>query len=293
MRTFQVVARLMSFNKAAKALNYAQSTVSAQIKSLEESLQAQLFERLDKHVILTEAGNKLLVYSTRILELTEETETEVKGEQATYRHLNIRIPETLAVYRMVPIIKEFQKKYPDVQLTFSPCSFNTLGKDLKQSIYDLAFLYTDSYVDSSLSIKFLGFEPLVLVSSPDHILSKKTSICPKDLERQQLLLTRTECSYRMMFHQLLAKEKVESVKIMEVNSLDTIKEFSAAGLGVSILPLISVEDELKEKKLIKLPWEEEDLETQILMIWHKDKWIHPVLKKFMDLTAERFEKINP
>ena len=73
LRTFQTVANLLNFHQAAHVLHYSQSTVSAQIHALEEDLNTTLFDRLPKRIMLTEAGQRLLQYTERILSLTEET----------------------------------------------------------------------------------------------------------------------------------------------------------------------------------------------------------------------------
>ncbi len=89
---------------------------------------------------------------------------------------------------------------------------------------------------------------------------------------------------------MMAQEKIESLDIMEVNSIGAVKKYVSAGIGISILPRINTEQELIRGELIALPWAEEDLETQILMLWHKDKWIAPTLKAFMDTTIKTFEE---
>jgi len=96
LKTFQKVATLLSFNRAAEVLHYAQSTVSAQIKALEDELGLPLFDRLGKQIVLTDAGEKLLKYSRRLLAFHEETYAEIKGQQELRGSLTIRIPQTVA-----------------------------------------------------------------------------------------------------------------------------------------------------------------------------------------------------
>ncbi|MGA7644044.1 MAG: LysR family transcriptional regulator, partial [Syntrophobacteraceae bacterium] len=79
LKTFLMVAKLLSFNRAADALNYAQSTVSVQIRGLEEEFGVPLFDRLGKQVVLTEAGQVLMRYAQKMLDIEEETHCEVAG----------------------------------------------------------------------------------------------------------------------------------------------------------------------------------------------------------------------
>ena len=103
LKTFQKVAILLSFNLAADALHYAQSTVSAQIKSLEDDLGVPLFHRLGKKISLTEAGENLLKHSQRLLAMVEETYTATTGRGMLEGSLSIRVPQTVAAYYLPDI----------------------------------------------------------------------------------------------------------------------------------------------------------------------------------------------
>ncbi len=88
-----------------------------------------------------------------------------------------------------------------------------------------------------------------------------------------------------MVEQLLTENKVEYVA-MEFNSVEAIKQCVMKGVGVAIIPRLAVREEIALKKLKALSWPEENLETAMLMIWHKDKWLFPTLRAFMDIVRE-------
>lgn len=112
LATFQAVARFLSFNRAALELNYAQSSVSAQIQALEDELGVQLFDRLGRRILLTEAGSKLLQYAEKMLDLADETRAEVAGAKELKGSLTIKVPETIGVHRLPKVIKEFKSGFP-------------------------------------------------------------------------------------------------------------------------------------------------------------------------------------
>ncbi len=85
----------------------------------------------------------------------------------------------------------------------------------------------------------------------------------------------------MTFEQTLTIEQIKPTAIIEMNSLEAIKQAVMKGVGITIIPEIAVRNELKQKKLAELSWDEE-LETGLCMIWHKDKWHSPILKALMD-----------
>jgi DNA-binding transcriptional LysR family regulator len=93
LKTFKTVAQLLNFNRAAEILNYSQSAVSAQIKLLEEELGVKLFERLGKRIALTQAGETLMRYSQKMLDIEKETLTEVSGWKEPHGSISVRIPQ--------------------------------------------------------------------------------------------------------------------------------------------------------------------------------------------------------
>ena len=83
-----------------------------------------------------------------------------------------------------------------------------------------------------------------------------------------------------------------SMLVMEFNSIEAIKQCVIKGLGITLIPEIAVKTELDQKKLEKIPWLDEPLETGVLMIRHKDKWISPALQVFMDICRETMKLSN-
>lgn len=277
-----MVAALLSFQRAAQALNYAQSTVSAQVRALEEELGVPLFERLGRAILLTEAGERLVPYAEKLLALAEETRAEVASGLPAQGLLTIRVPETLAIYRLPAVLAWFRRRWPGVGLSFITCAHDSLAADLAKGVTDLAFLLAESIVAPDLEAQALAFEPLVLVASPGHPLAA-LPVCPlAALEDQDLLLTRTDCSYRKLLQQALAQEGVRPGAILELNSIEAIKRCLAAGLGLSLLPRVAVRDELRQGRLTSLNLEQGEMEVAVLMVWHKDKWLSPGLRAFME-----------
>jgi DNA-binding transcriptional LysR family regulator len=90
----------------------------------------------------------------------------------------------------------------------------------------------------------------------------------------------------MIFEQILTEEKVGPVTFIELNSLEAIKQCILKGIGVAMIPLMAIKNEIEQKEMTILSWPEGRLETAILMIWHKDKWLSPTLQSFMNTVKE-------
>ena len=112
LRTFRTVATLMNFNQAAQVLNYAQSSISAQIKTLEDEIGAELFKRTGKKVTLTEAGEKMLTYAHKLLAIEEEARAEIAGKPKVPCLLTLRVPQTVATYHLPAVLSDFRRRFP-------------------------------------------------------------------------------------------------------------------------------------------------------------------------------------
>jgi DNA-binding transcriptional LysR family regulator len=292
LKTFVKVCEVLSFQKAAKILNYAQSTVSTQIQTLEQELGTRLFDRLGRQILLTQAGEKLLDYARKLLDLETEACAAISDESELGGSLVIRVPESLATNRLGPVIAGFHKAHPKVRLEFITCAVTSLKKDLRKGFVDLAFLITNTIISKDLKVEALAMAPLVLVAGPGHPLAqKKGCINLKQLKGHTLVLTRVDCSYRYFLEEPLRKTPGPDCPIIEMQSIAGAKKCLAQNIGISLMPLESIKRELKTKELMQLDWELGTMETAVLMIWHQEKWISPALKNFMEICRKEIKSV--
>jgi DNA-binding transcriptional LysR family regulator len=291
LRTFLTVAGLLSFNKAAERLNYAQSSVSAQIQVLEEELGVQLFDRMGRYILLTEPGERLIQYAEKIIDLADETCAEIGGEKEPRGSLIIRIPQSLGTYRLTPVLKEFHERFPTVGLHLTPCAHESVRKDLQKGGIDLAFLLTEFSFSADVEVEALGFESIFLVASPTHRLAKKKRVRTRDLQGETVLLSNVDCSYRRQFERIMQEQEVSPGSTPIFHSVEALKRCIIEGMGVTVLPEMAVSDEIAKGALVPLRWEEGPFEVAVLMIWNKGRWLSPTLGAFME-TARRVLKAN-
>lgn len=290
LRTFQKVATFYSFSRAAENLHLAQSTISAHIKALEDELGIPLFDRLGRQVILTGAGELLFNQSKRLLAIEEETLTEITSYSEPKGSLTIRVPQTISTYFLPSVLKQYRIRFPKVHFEFIGCTFS-VESELKSGSIDLAFLMTDSFEAPNLNIECLSKEQLLMVTHPQNPILNQGSIGVREIGDQTLLLAKTDCSYRKQLERMMADEKVEPTMIFDFNSIEAIKQSVIAGVGITLIPRIAVADELKNGKLVVVENSTVNLKTSLLMIWHKDKWISPILKAFLDVARERITSV--
>ncbi|HEX6506680.1 MAG TPA: LysR family transcriptional regulator [Chloroflexota bacterium] len=286
LTTFRTVATTLSFTRAAAALNYVQSSVTAQIQSLEEELGVQLFDRLGKRVALTDAGERLLPYAERLLDLADEARGVVAEAFAPSGTLVISAPETLCTYRLPQVLRAYRSQYPEVALHLRPGLSGDLRRAMPEGRVDVAFLLEEPMQSSGLLAETLLTEPLLLLAAPDHRLATLPSVCPADFQGETVVLTESGCGYRALLDRSLVAAGVQPGTILEFSSVEAIKQCVMAGMGATILPAIAVQAEVVQNKLAALTWTEGDLYAVTRVVVHRDKWLSPALRAFLEVTRE-------
>jgi DNA-binding transcriptional LysR family regulator len=291
--TFKTAAENLNFTQTAKMLSFAQSSVTAQIKSLEVELGAPLFERLGKRLILTEAGRQFKLYADKMIILTEEAKMVVSGDKETAGTLIIGAQESQCTYRLPPILKKFKDQFPQVKLIFKPAHSDEIAREqLVEGLLDISFIMDKSRPGEALRVESLVQEQFMMVASPDHSLLSKSVVTPKDLEHETLLLTETGCSYRTIFEESFHAAEVYPKNKFEFVSVEAIKQCVISGLGIAILPAMAVETDIKTGKMKELAWKNTTSPIFTQIAWHKDKWMTPPLEAFIELTHTVFKAHN-
>ncbi|MEU6092584.1 LysR family transcriptional regulator [Streptomyces sp. NPDC047085] len=251
--TFEKVATVLSFTRAAAELSYAQSSVTSQIRMLESSLGVELFDRLGGRIRLTEAGERLLPYARQIIELAEEARAAVTEPEEPSGTLTVGTMESLTSYRLPPLLEYFHHRHPKVRLALRTTIGDETRQALRQGTYDVGFLMEEETEHPGLESAVLAVEPLALVAAPGHPLAGGGPVATAELTGESLLATEPGCAYRDLFERELTALK--PVAFMEFGTIEATKRAAAAGLGIALLPEVTVAAELAEGSLVRLGWE--------------------------------------
>ncbi|MGQ8875423.1 LysR family transcriptional regulator [Paenibacillus sp. TSA_86.1] len=232
LKIFQAVAREGSISKAATALNYVQSNVTTRIKQLEARLQVPLFHRSNRGMLLTPAGENLLGYADRILELLSEAEQAAQDGSPPAGNLRIGSIETAASRFLTPLMAEYCASYPKVQYSLVTGGTHELNQKVIEHELHGALVYGP--VDhAKLNYMKMYDDELVLIVKPgEHDMSVLFS--------RPMLFFEVGCTHRTQAEEFLKTQGVRSLNVMEYGTLGTIIDGVTAGLGVSLLPRSSV-----------------------------------------------------
>ena len=286
LRTFLTIARFQSFTQAAQDLDYAQSTITTQIQLLERELGVRLFERLGHRITLTSEGKRLLPFAEQILKLASKARNAMDNSQLPKGTLTIGAVESLCITRLPRILKEYRSRYPDVEITLKFGNCNDFLGFLKENTIDIAFFLGKKVAEEDFTTEIQFPEPLVILASPGHPLAQKDYVYPQDLAKESFVLTEPGCGYRALFENTLAQYNLKPRSIIETGNVQAIKQLTMSELGLTLLPLVAVEEECSQQRLVKLKWQGPAFQLLTQVIYHKNKWISAPLKAFIELIHE-------
>lgn len=282
--TFLTVVETGSFTRAAHKLDYAQSSITAQIQALEQELNTPLFDRINKKILLTDAGRRLLPYAQEIARMHDMAREIVRSSDEPGGTLNIGAPESLAACRLPGIIREFRDRYPNVRMILRPGSCLELKEMVRRGELDIVFTLLPEEQERDLHMETLVEERMTLVAPIEHPLVRQQTVQPEDLREETILHTETGCLYRALFEQHLNRHGIFTDPSLEFWSIEAIKQCVMAGLGLSFLPLMTVRSELEEGKLAALAWNDENQRVCTQMVYHLKKWQSPSFMAFVELA---------
>ena len=296
MRVFITVADKKNFSKAAKALSLTQPAVSFQIQTLEQYYQTMLFDRVNRHVKLTAAGELLLDYAVHMNNLQAELERNmqqltghVKGE------LLIGASTTIGEYILPYVVGSFKQDYPDVNVTIQIMNTKDIGNAVGNKTFDLGIIEGPLDLTESMEThKFLEDE-LVLAMPADHPLATKGAITLEELKTLPYITREPGSGSRLIFEQALidADFDIEDLNIvMELGSTTSIKSAIMGGLGISTISKWAIQDLVKTGKVVALNIEGLTLTRNFNIILNNDKFQSEATGKFLDfLDVEYIQNI--
>ena len=286
--TFIHVAELGSFTKAAEQLGYSQSTISFQIKQLEDELGCLLFERINHTITLTERGRELVSYAHRICALSDEFKESLTKEAECSGHVHIVTPDSVCEEMINSHYIDFHNRYPNISVRFTTADtsvmFDMLDHNEADAIITLdSHTYRKDYViarETPLSMHF--------VTSARSRFAPRKNLSIKDIIQQPFILTECGQGYRRVFDKELAKHSLEITPVLEIGRTDIITSILAQSDMISYLPDFVTAPWIASGELCYLDVCDVNIDIWKQLIYHKNKWISKSLKTFIDYvkTAE-------
>ena len=284
--TFAQVAELNSFTKAAKALDYSQSTVSFQIKQLENELDCLLFERINHTISLTEKGKELLAFARQIRYLTDEFNQKLSGSSELKGFLRIVTADSLCEDMILTNYLDFHKKYPGISLRYIPADTEAMFSILDSNEADIMVsLDRHTYHHDYIIAKEEPVE-VHFVTSADSPYATDKELSLSDIAEFPMILTEQGIGYRRILEEFMTRENLSLEPIMEIGRTDVIVAMLEKGVGVSFLPDFVTRKKVEEGTLVYLNVKGVRAQIWKQLIYHKNKWVTKSLKALIDYISE-------
>lgn len=284
--TFIHVAELGSFTRAAEQLGYSQSTISFQIKQLEEELNCLLFERINHTVSLTEKGRELVSYAHRIRSLTDDFKESLAKEEECSGHIHIVTPDSVCEDMIDSRYIDFHKQYPHMSVKFTTADTSVMFEMLDHNEADaIITLDSHSYRRDYVIAKE---EPLSMhfVTNSKSKFAGKKNLMIRDLVSEPFILTEYGQGYRRVLDKELAKKSLEISPVLEIGRTDIITKLLAKSDMISYLPDFVTRELVESGELCYLDVSDVNIEIWKQLIYHKNKWMSKSLKTVIEYIKQ-------
>lgn len=283
--TFIHVAELNSFTKAANILGYSQSTVSFQIRQLETELNAQLFERINHTVALTEKGREVLGYAHQINKLAKEMASYTKGKDKIRGSVRLAMADSLCDSLLTEKYRDFRERYPDIELKIISTGTEEMFRLMNHNEVD-AILTLDNHIYNAEYVIVKEEKVGVhFVAAYGHPCSGVRSV--RELLEYPFLLTEKGMSYRRLMDEKLAEMSLEIAPVLEIGSAGLLCQLVEQGAGISFLPEYVTKREIEEGKMVRLDIRDFGVQVWKQLLYHRDKWVSPQMQAVMEYCISR------
>ena len=287
--TFIHVAELGSFTKAAQQLGYSQSTISFQIKQLEEELDCLLFERINHMITLTDRGHELVSYAHQIRALMDEFREKPNKESHISGHIHIVTPDSICEEMVNGHYFDFHSRYPLISVRFSTADTSAMFDMLDRNEADLIItLDCHSYHKDYVIAKEEKL-PIHFVTNSNSKFAGQKGLSIRDIANEPFVLTEYGQGYRRAFDSELVRRSIDITPVLEIGRTDMITSVLAKSNMISFLPDFVTKPLVDAGVLCYLDICDMNIEIWKQLIYHKNKWMSKSLKALIEyIKAQEF-----
>lgn len=291
LRYLVALADLRHFGRAAEACHVSQPTLSTQIRKLEEELGVSLVERAPRHVMLTPAGQDIALRARRVLaEVEQMRETARRTADPEAGSVRLGLFPTLGPYLLPHVVPRIRRRFPRLELLLVEEKTETILHMLRDGKLDAAVLALPLHEDWADS-EFLFEEPFLLAVPEGHPLSGRHDLSLADLGDQHLLLLEEGHCLRDQALEVCGLAGAGEKEGFRATSLETLRQMVAAGVGVTLLPVLAVKPPVPPSANLRLlPFRNPPPSRRLALVWRKSSamaaFLHDLAGELRDLPPD-------
>ncbi|GAB1774225.1 MULTISPECIES: LysR family transcriptional regulator [Priestia] len=292
IRYFMEVATREHVTEAAHSLHVAQSSVSRQIVNLENELEVDLFIREGRRVHLTPIGKIFFERMKHAMNVIDDARREVKEyldpEKGTIR---ITFPISLAAYTLPTVIYAFRLRYPEAKFQLKQALYHELIEGVIKGDFNLGLIGPLPFKEKKLQQKILFTENIVALLPIHHRLAKESSVKLQELVDEPFVLLPEGFVFRDIVVNACQNLGFTPNVAFEGDDIDALKGLVSAGLGVTLMPEVTLVDSLP-RSTVKIPLVEPSVTRTVGVITPKERALLPTEKLFYDFLQEFFTRLD-
>jgi DNA-binding transcriptional LysR family regulator len=234
---------------------------------------------LGKKIQLTTVGEELFPYVAELLSAYSKIKHVTSNELMMKGELRIGASETMTVYKLGSVLTNYKKSYPGVTISLINDNCIPLRERLYSGELDIAITLEPKLSDPNLTTEVFSEEPLVFVGASNHpikAIGEANSEC--------IIFSEKNCSLRRLFEGYLVGKGIDTRNQLEFSSMEAMKQCVVSGLGISLMPHISVEGLLRDQKMKEIESPGENLKFYAQLSYHKNKWLSKAHRKFIEMV---------
>ncbi|WP_321475056.1 LysR family transcriptional regulator [uncultured Paludibaculum sp.] len=285
LKSLSTLAESGSLSETARLLHLTPAAIHKQLKRLEEELQIPLYERRDGRLRLTSAAQLLLPYLRDILGRYESAVGALEEWKGVRRGLlRIGSGPSLATYLLPPILRRYHERFPNIDLDVQTGNSLQLLSALQGGELDLALVVAPAAVEAApLEVVVEHVTEIVFVSSRRRA-ARRSSV--RTLGDQPFLLFRKGARIEDLIERYLADHGLTPNVIMRFDSAEVLKTVLVAGVGVSMLPLYTVQDDIRGGRLHRIRQTEASLHMKVHLVAQAGGYVPPAVTEFIDVARQ-------
>jgi DNA-binding transcriptional LysR family regulator len=285
LETFLEVARHASFSRAAEKRFRTQPAISSQIRGIEEEVGAKLFDRSGGRVSLTAAGKAFLKYVEETLDARRAMMVAIaEMERVPRGEIIVGANEGTCLHILPHVFAEFKKQYPEVSVNIKRADYAKVLESIIDNSVDFGVVSLPVN-DNRLTVVLIHRDELILITPPQHPLSKIKSATIADTSKFPLIVPKAGHT-RDAIEQLFHERRLKPNFTMELDSSELLKRFVAADVGIGFISRSNVEQDVRAKALAAIPLADARVRRDLALVFRKDKALSRAALAFIDIAVK-------
>lgn len=286
LKLFRDIARELSFVKVAQQNHITQPAVSVHIKKLEDDLGKKLLSRTPHRTQLTAEGEVILEDVKEILRLCEGLKIRSSYSQGILEG-NIRIAaiHSVGMYEIGDFLTSFMQSFPHVHIHLQYRRADDIYRLLSQEVIDIGVVaYPEKR--TNINVSLCGEDQLILITHPKHKLADRKFVTLKNINKEPFIAFESGIPTREAIDSVLQKNNITVDTRMTNDNIFTLKKAVEAGIGVSIVPSNSVNEEVQKGSLVRLPIRDINISRPIALLQRKNHQPNKPMEFFIQRLLE-------